>query len=90
MYLRFEGLNTADQDTVNAALFTPVVVEIFRFSVDPLKELDLINDAITKITIEGAMLVDPTKVASSLGGLQGSGSYLPLAQSVFFSVKTLY
>ena len=77
MFLRFEGLNTADVNNTNTALFAPVVVEIFRFSVDPLKELDLINDAFSNITIEGAVLADATKTAST-------------TQSKFFRVQQLY
>lgn len=63
MYLRFEGLNTTENDANGD--FSPVVVEVWKFSVDPLKELDLINDAFAKITVEGAILADPTKATGS-------------------------
>lgn len=62
LYLRFEGLNT--NDTINGA-FSPVVVEIFRFGVDPLKELALISDTFGEFVIEGAVLSDPTKTTGS-------------------------
>lgn len=45
-YLRFDGLNTADENS-------PVVVEVFRFSGDPLKELSLISDTINSFALEG-------------------------------------
>lgn len=57
-FLRFEGLNTADN---NAA----VVVDIFRFLVDPLKELSLIGDTVNNFTLEGNLLADSTKTTGS-------------------------
>lgn len=57
-YLRFEGLNTAKDNK-------PVVVEVFRFNSDPLKELALISDTIQQFVLEGSVLSDP---------LQSSGS----------------
>lgn len=62
MFLRFEGLNTAE---ANGTGFSPVVVEVFRFSVDPLKELALIGDTFGNITLEGAILSDSTKTIGS-------------------------
>jgi hypothetical protein len=62
MFLRFEGLNTAES---NGADFSPVVVEVFRFSVDPLKELSLIGDTFGVLTIEGAVLSDASKTTGS-------------------------
>ncbi len=58
-WLRFEGLNTADS---NAS----VIVDVFKFSVDPLKELSLISEGIGQITLEGNVLADP---------LQGTSKY---------------
>lgn len=57
-WLRFEGLNTADN-------FNPVVVDIYRFLVDPLKELSLIGDTVNNFVMEGSMLMDPTKLTGS-------------------------
>jgi len=65
MFLRFEGLNTADPSGTSVTSFNPVVVEVYKFSVDPLKELDLISDTIGKMTIEGAILADSTKTTGS-------------------------
>jgi hypothetical protein len=69
VFLRFEGLNTAQGNT-------PVVVEIFRFSTDPLKELSLISDTFGSFQLEGAIMYDYTKLASGL--------------SPYFHVKQLY
>jgi len=57
-YMRFEGLNTADGGN-------PVIVEVFRFIVDPLKELALIGEGIGPFVLDGNTLSDP---------LQSSGS----------------
>lgn len=56
--VRFEGLNTADNNS-------PVVVELFKFSVDPLKELALISDTFGSFQLEGALLADSTKTVGS-------------------------
>lgn len=66
IYMRFEGLNTAQSNQ-------PVVVEVFRFSTDPLKELALISDTVQQFVLEGSVLLD---------SLQTTGSK-------YFSVKTL-
>lgn len=52
--LRFEGLNTADENK-------PVIVEVHRFSADPLKELALISDTIGQFVLEGSVYPDATK-----------------------------
>lgn len=57
-YLRFEGLNTADNNK-------PVVVEVFKFSTDPLKELALIGDAIGQFVLEGNVLSDSLRATGS-------------------------
>jgi hypothetical protein len=71
LYLRFEGLNTAE--TINGT-FAPVVIEIFRFSSDPLKELAMISDAFGQFTLEGSVLADGTR---------------PSGTSKYFNVKKL-
>ena len=58
LYMRFEGLNTAEGNV-------PVVVEVFKFLTDPLKELSLISDAIQQFTLEGSVLADSTKTTGS-------------------------
>lgn len=51
--LRFEGLNTADDDA-------PVLVEFYKVQLDP-SGLDLISDNLSKFTINGSVLYDDTK-----------------------------
>lgn len=57
-YLRFEGLNTADTNA-------PVVIEVFKFSVDPLKELAMISDTVQQFVLEGNVLADPLRTTGS-------------------------
>lgn len=58
LYMRFEGLNTAEGND-------PVVVEVFKFLTDPLKELSLISDAVQQFVLEGSVLADSTKTTGS-------------------------
>lgn len=58
VWVRFEGMNTADGNKA-------VVVDIFRFSANPLKELVLINDKLGTITLEGSAMTDLTKTSGS-------------------------
>lgn len=58
MTLRFEGLNTAEDNS-------PVIVEVFKINTDPLKELALISDGIQQIVLEGSVLLDATKTEGS-------------------------
>jgi hypothetical protein len=57
-YLRFEGLNTADTNA-------PVVIEVFKFSVDPLKELAMISDTVQQFVLEGNVLADQLRTTGS-------------------------
>lgn len=66
-FLRFEGLNTVETNS-------PVVVELFKFSNDPLKEMALISDTYGQFQLEGALLSDS----------------LRLTGSKYFSVKQLF
>jgi len=50
-FLRFEGLNTADD-------FKPVIVEVFRWAPDPLRTLDLINENLAAMSSESSILMD--------------------------------
>lgn len=58
LFLRFEGLNTADSNE-------PVVVEVFRFNSDPLKDLDLISDTFQAFVLEGPALQDSLRPVGS-------------------------
>lgn len=58
-FLRFEGLNTLDTNS-------PVVVEIFRFVLDPATEIALISgEAAAQLTIEGSVLSDSLQATGS-------------------------
>ncbi len=57
-FMRFEGLNTADTNA-------PVVIEVFKFSVDPLKELAMISDTVQQFVLEGNVLADPLRTTGS-------------------------
>jgi len=57
-WLRFEGLNTVEENA-------PVIVDIFRFSNDPLKELALLSDTFGQFMIEGSVLKDDTRLTGS-------------------------
>lgn len=56
-FVRFEGLNTADENN-------PVVVEVFRFLTDPLKELSLLSDTVQNYALEGTILLDAVQDGS--------------------------
>lgn len=56
--IRFEGLNTANGNS-------PVVVDVYKMSVDPLKELALISDTFGEFMLDGAMLADSTRSSGS-------------------------
>ncbi|MDY0274799.1 MAG: hypothetical protein RBR42_05075 [Desulfomicrobium sp.] len=58
-FLRFEGLNTVDGDS-------PVVVEAFKFVLDPAKELALItSEEMASFEMEGALLADSNQITGS-------------------------
>jgi len=57
-WLRFEGLNTVEENS-------PVIVDVFRFSNDPLKELLLLSDTFGQFAIEGSVLKDDTRLYGS-------------------------
>jgi len=57
-YMRFEGLNTAESNI-------PVIVEVFRFLTDPLKELALIGDGVDQFVLDGNVLSDSLQSTGS-------------------------
>jgi len=63
-WIRFEGLNTADENK-------PVLIELYRSLLDPQKEFSPISDELLKMDLEGAVLYDPTKVADAVLGQFG-------------------
>lgn len=58
LWVRFEGMNTAESNKA-------VVVDIFRFSANPLKELALINDKLGTIQLEGSAMADLKRTTGS-------------------------
>lgn len=65
--VRVEGLNTAETNE-------PVVIDIWKVSTDPLKEMALINDAYGSFQLEGSVLADNTR---------------PSGESKYWRVKTI-
>lgn len=63
-WLRFEGLNTADENK-------PVLIEIYRAILDPQKEFSVISDDLLKMDLEGGALYDATKVNDATLGQFG-------------------
>ncbi len=57
-WLRFEGLNTADNNN-------PVVIDLFKVQTDPLAELGLINSDISKMDITADVLSDDKRATGS-------------------------
>ncbi|MCK5787875.1 MAG: hypothetical protein KAH32_02670 [Chlamydiia bacterium] len=57
-FVRFEGLNTADNNK-------PVVIDIFKVSLQPLAEWALIQDEIAQMEVESKILSDPLRVSGS-------------------------
>ena len=54
LWVRFEGLNTADSNK-------PVLIELYKVLFDPLGNLGLISDELARIDLSGSVLYDPTK-----------------------------
>jgi len=57
-YMRFEGLNTAENNQ-------PVIINVFKFSIDPLKELAMISDTFAQFVLEGSVLRDGLQLTGS-------------------------
>lgn len=57
-YLRFEGLNTADD-------FKPVIVEVFKFVTDPAAAFALISDEVQQFELTGNALSDALQTPGS-------------------------
>lgn len=58
LYLRFEGLNTAENNS-------PVVVDVFKFAVDPTQDFSLISDQIQQFVLSGSILKDSLQATGS-------------------------
>jgi len=64
VFLRYEGINLAENNA-------PIVVELYKVSTEPLKELALITDQLTNLAITASALIDNTKPASDEFGQFG-------------------
>lgn len=64
VWLRFEGLNTADTNK-------PVLLELYKFSYEPAKNLGLITNDLQKFELAGSPLYDATKAADAVLGQFG-------------------
>ncbi|MFZ5536732.1 MAG: hypothetical protein ACOZAP_04545 [Pseudomonadota bacterium] len=63
-WVRFEGLNTADGNR-------PVVIDLYRVSINPAKELSVITDELLQFELSGNVLADLTKPQDSALGQFG-------------------
>ena len=63
-HLRFEGVNTAAGNQ-------PVLLELYRVALDPLKQLDFISEDLNKFELEGSLLADSTKPIDAVLGQFG-------------------
>jgi hypothetical protein len=63
-WLRFEGLNTADA-------LKPVLIELYKVSLNPLSEMGLISDELAKFPLSGQVLYDDSKVGDVILGQFG-------------------
>jgi len=64
MWLRFEGLNTANSNE-------PVLVELYRCAMDPVRNLELINNKAWEGDMQGSALYDETKASDTVLGSFG-------------------
>lgn len=58
LFLRFEGLNTAENNA-------PVVVDVFKFSTDPTQDFSLISDVLQQFVLSGSVLKDSLQLTGS-------------------------
>ncbi|MBY0572050.1 MAG: hypothetical protein K2P84_00080 [Undibacterium sp.] len=64
VFLRYEGINLAE----NGA---PIIVELYRVSTEPLKDLPLITEKISDMNLSAAVMIDVSKPASDEMGQFG-------------------
>lgn len=68
-YLRFEGVNTAQNNK-------KVMVELYRVAFDPLSNMQLINNELNKMDLKGSVLTDSTKPIDAELGQMGRMTYI--------------
>jgi len=72
IFLRYEGINLAENNA-------PVIVEFYKVSTDPLKELSLISTDIAGMEISGEALIDPSRPYTPEFGQFGRIVRVPVA-----------
>lgn len=63
-WVRFVGKNTADNDKT-------VMVDLYKVSFDPLKDLSMISDDLARFELAGSVLMDSTKANDTVLGQFG-------------------
>lgn len=63
-FIRFEGLNIADGNK-------PVLIELYRVAVDPLKELMMIGENVASFDLSGSVMIDALKANDPVMGQFG-------------------
>lgn len=64
VWLRFDGVNTADANK-------PVILDLYRVAINPTKDLSMIADDLQKFELSGRVLADLTKVNDATLGQFG-------------------
>lgn len=64
VWLRFDGINTADANR-------PVIVDLYRVAINPTRDLSLISEELQRFELSGRVLADLTKDASGALGQFG-------------------
>lgn len=64
VWLRFDGVNTADGNK-------PVILDLYRVAISPTKDLSMIADDLQKFELSGRVLADLTKVNDTVLGQFG-------------------
>lgn len=64
VWLRFDGVNTADSNR-------PVIVDLYRVAINPTKDLSMIGDELQRFELTGRVLADLTKPDSGSMGQFG-------------------
>lgn len=63
-FVRFEGLNIADSNK-------PVLIELYRVAIDPLKELAMIGENVASFDLSGSVMIDALKANDAVLGQFG-------------------
>lgn len=64
VWLRFDGLNTADNNK-------PVILDLYRVAIAPTKDLSLIAEELQRFELTGRVLADPSKINDAALGQFG-------------------